>query len=174
MSIKTQKLIVIALSVILVIFTISAIVYSANNPDKTASVSNSNNLAEVDDEDGEVQENPEFIKPITKFFPSGGAGTACTESVGVVVKQGYGAILTINNQKLTDSQLNVNLNDDGTVSNKITATRSSGEYSYKPSEECPKSGLIRPQKNILNVCVYSKSDITKACVYKDSFEFDAI
>ncbi len=110
---------------------------------------------------------------IERFLPSGGTASACSEDVGVIVSQGFAAELTINGRTLADNELNVNLNTDGSVSNQITATRSRGQYSFTPSDDCPDTGLIRATNNLLEVCVFRLSDTNRRCLAMESFTFNA-
>ncbi len=121
--------------------------------------------------------NPSGTAPadlIKGFLPQGGTGAACSEDVGVLLAQGYSATLTINGVSLAPEDLNVNLEADGTVSNVITATRSKGQFSFKPGTDCPKGELIRPTNNALTVCVWANSDVSRSCVLTETYRFDAI
>jgi len=159
MDIKTQRIIISGLVSIIVFFIVISF-FSSSSDTETS------NSAEEGSELG--------LNPIKQFLPSGGVGAACTESVGVILEQGFGAKITINGKTITPEELNVNLNPDGSLSNKITASRSTGEYSFEPSPNCPKGNVIRPNSNLLAVCVYKLSDKAQACVVSDTFKFDAI
>ncbi len=113
------------------------------------------------------------VELIQRFLPSGGTASACSEDVGVIVAQGFAAELTINGRTLADNELNVNLNSDGSVANQITATRSRGQYSFTPSDDCPSSGLIRATNNTLEVCVFRLGDAGRRCLAMESFTFNA-
>lgn len=110
---------------------------------------------------------------IERFLPSGGTASACSEDVGVIVSQGFAAELTINGRTLADNELNVNLDADGAITNEITATRSRGQYSFAPSDDCPDTGLIRATNNLLEVCVFRLGDSNRRCLAMESFTFNA-
>lgn len=112
--------------------------------------------------------------PIEGFLPTSGEASACREAVGVDLIPGYGAILTINGIEIPPESMNVNLDEDGEITNEITASRSIGHYTFKPDDDCPNGAYLRPTNNLLEVCVYRLSDETQRCVRQEQRVFDAI
>lgn len=112
--------------------------------------------------------------PVEGFLPVSGEASACREPVGVDLIPGYGAILTINGIEIPPEAMNVNLDEDGEVTNEITASRSIGHYTFKPDDDCPNGTYLRPTNNVLEVCVYRLSDEAKRCVRQEQHTFDAI
>ena len=111
---------------------------------------------------------------IERFLPVAGEASACREQVGVDLAAGFGAKLTINGIALAPEELNVNLNPDGSVSNVITASRSLGQYTFAPDDNCPNGRLLRPIDNVLGVCVYRLEDTQQACATTTEHVFDAL
>lgn len=133
-------------------------------------------LAALNGQDKKIntQANEDEKNLVIEYLPKSGAATACKEPVGVILKQGYGAKLTINGKNIRPEDLNVFLNQDGTISKKITASRSRGEYSYKVEDNCPNGELIRVRDNKLKVCIYSLSNPNQDCLENVEYVFDAI
>lgn len=111
---------------------------------------------------------------IEGFLPRSGEASACREEVGVDLAAGFGAKLTINGIEIAPEQMNVNLDENGEISEVITASRSLGQYTFKPDDNCPNGTLLRPVDNVLEVCVYRLSDATEACTLRTEKVFDAL
>ncbi len=112
--------------------------------------------------------------PIEAFLPRSGEASACSEAVGVDLIPGYGAELTINGIEITPEQMNVNLDENGEITDVITASRSLGQYTFQPDDNCPNGSLLRPVDNVLAVCVYRLSDPTRRCTVQLENVFDAL
>lgn len=112
--------------------------------------------------------------PIEGFLPKSGEASACSEAIGVDLVAGYGAKLTINGTEIPPEQMNVNLDENGAVSNVITASRSLGQYTFEAGDNCPNGSLLRPLDNVLEVCVYRLDDISERCVTRRENVFDAL
>ena len=112
--------------------------------------------------------------PIEGFLPRSGEASACREDVGVDLIPGYGAELTINGIEIPPEGMNVNLDDEGQITNVITASRSLGHYTFKPDDTCPNGTFLRPLNNVLQVCVYRLSDAERRCVRQVERTFDAL
>jgi hypothetical protein len=112
--------------------------------------------------------------PIEGFLPTSGEASACREPVGVDLIPGYGAILSINGIEIPPEAMNVNLDENGEVTNEITASRSIGHFTFKPDDDCPNGTYLRPTGNVLEVCVYRLSDEARRCVRQERHVFDAI
>lgn len=112
--------------------------------------------------------------PIEAFLPRSGEASACSESVGVDLIPGYGATLTINGIEIAPEDMNVNLDAAGQITNVITASRSLGQYTFEPDDNCPNGSLLRPVNNVLEVCVYRLSDTSQSCTIRRENVFDAL
>lgn len=112
--------------------------------------------------------------PVEGFLPRSGEASACREEVGVDLIPGYGADLTINGREIAPEEMNVNLDALGQITNEITASRSLGQYTFRPEDNCPNGSLLRPVDNVLEVCVYRLSDPSKRCVRQVERVFDAL
>ncbi|MEM9561989.1 MAG: hypothetical protein AAGA93_05195 [Actinomycetota bacterium] len=112
--------------------------------------------------------------PIEAFLPRSGEASACSEAVGVDLIPGYGAELTINGIEIAAEQMNVNLDEDGEITDVITASRSLGQYTFQPDDNCPNGSLLRPVDNVLEVCVFRLSDPTRRCTVQLENVFDAL
>ena len=110
---------------------------------------------------------------IEGFLPRSGEGSACREEIGVDLAPGFGAKLTINGIVIPPEQMNVNLDENGEISDVVTASRSLGYYTFKPDDNCPNGTYIRPVDNVLEVCVFRLSDATQACTVRTENVFDA-
>ncbi len=111
---------------------------------------------------------------IEGFLPRSGEASACSEEVGVDLAAGFGAKLTINGIEIAPEEMNVNLDENGEISEVITASRSLGQYTFKPDDNCPNGRLLRPVGNVLEVCVYRLSDATQACTLRTENVFDSL
>lgn len=112
--------------------------------------------------------------PIEGFLPKSGEASACSEQIGVDLAPGFGAKLTINGKEIAPEEMNVNLDEDGNISEVITASRSLGQYTFSPEDNCPNGSLLRPLDNVLEVCVYRLSDNTQSCAVRRENIFDAL
>lgn len=113
------------------------------------------------------------VSPIEGFLPRSGEASACREAIGVDLAQGFGATLTINGRDIAPEEMNVNVDDDGEITNVITASRSLGHYTFQPDDNCPNGRYIRPVGNVLEVCVYRLEDTSRACSLRTENVFDA-
>ncbi len=111
--------------------------------------------------------------PIERFLPDAGDAVACREPVGVDLAPGYGARLTINGKEVPETEMNVIVNLDGTVSNELTASRSIGQYTFEPEDGCPNGRWLRPVDNVLEVCVFRLDDPGQACTLNSEYIFGA-
>lgn len=116
---------------------------------------------------------PSVVNPIERFLPKSGQASACSEPVGVDLKPGYAATITINGTEIPPEDLNVVLDDDGSISREITASRSIGHYVYGPEEDCPNGRLLRATDNVLKVCVYRPEDGPDSCEVTE-YSFDTL
>lgn len=94
------------------------------------------------------------ISPIEQWFPATGEGTTCREPVGVDLIPGFEAILTINGQLIEPDEMNP----------PDSAGRSLGHFTWGPEDGCPRSGLLRPENNTVEACVYVIVDGPDNCV----------
>jgi hypothetical protein len=123
---------------------------------------------------GQVVDEFPTGSPIEAWLPASGEASACSEAVGVDLIPGYGATLVINGTAIAPEEMNVVLDDDGTVTNQVTASRSLGQYTFEPSDGCPNGRWLRPTDNVLRACVYRLSDTTRRCVIEPQHTFDAL
>ncbi len=112
--------------------------------------------------------------PIESFLPRSGEASACSEEIGVDLIPGYGAELTINGIEIAPEDMNVNLDASGQITDEVTASRSLGQYTFRPDDNCPNGSLLRPVDNVLEVCVYRLSDPTRRCTVQRENVFDAL
>lgn len=118
--------------------------------------------------------SPGVSGAIEGFLPRSGEASACSEDVGVDLAGNFGAKLTINGTVIAPEDMNVNLTPEGEISSVITASRSLGQYTFRPDENCPNGSLLRPVGNILQVCVYRLSDAAQTCTQQVEKIFDAL
>lgn len=121
-----------------------------------------------------TEDSPTGTGPIEGFLPRSGEASACREQIGVDLADGFGAKLTINGTEIPPEEMNVNLDENGEISEVITASRSLGHYTFAPDDNCPNGSLLRPVDNVLEVCVYRLSDVTQACTVRQENIFDAL
>lgn len=112
-------------------------------------------------------DTPTAINPIEGFLPQSGEASACREPVGVDLISGYAATLTINGVEIPPEQMNVNLDDSGTISREITASRSLSQYTFGPEENCPNGSILRATNNVMQACVYRLEDGPDSCVVSE-------
>ncbi len=112
--------------------------------------------------------------PIEGFLPKSGEASACREQIGVDLASGFGAKLTINGIVIPPEDMNVNLDENGEISDVITASRSLGHYTFSPDDNCPNGSLLRPVGNVLEVCVFRLSDATQSCALTTENIFDSL
>lgn len=120
--------------------------------------------------DPNAEQAPLDVNPIEDWLPRSGIGSTCSEAVGVDLIPGFAAVLTINGQTLTDEQMNGVDPDTGA----IPASRSLGQYTYGPEEDCPNGVLLRPQNNRVEACVYRITEGPESCRTYPAFTFDAL
>ncbi len=111
---------------------------------------------------------------IQDFLPRGGEASACSEPVGVDLAPGYGATLTINGREIAPEEMNVNLDANGEITNVITSSRSLGQFTFQPDDNCPTGTFLRPLANVLEVCVYRFDDPSQRCTITTEYVFDAL
>ncbi|MFV0525138.1 MAG: hypothetical protein ACK5RL_11640 [Acidimicrobiales bacterium] len=111
--------------------------------------------------------------PIEEFLPRSGQASACREPVGVDLVEGYAADLTINGIRIAPEEMNVALDADGAPSNAVTASRSLGQYTYGPEDDCPNGRVLRPTDNVLEACVYRIEDGPASCTVSTN-RFDVL
>lgn len=111
---------------------------------------------------------------IEGFLPQSGEASACREAVGVDLAPGFGAFLTINGIEIAPEQMNVVLDDDGSITSEITASRSIGHYTFAPDESCPNGRFLRAVDNRLEVCVFRLTDANQTCAFRAEHNFDAL
>ena len=114
------------------------------------------------------------VDPIESFLPRSGEASACSEPIGVDLAPNYGARLTINGRAIPEEDMNVNLTEDGEISDVITASRSIGQYTFEADDNCPNGSLLRPVGNVLEVCVFLLSDVSETCTVSRENIFDAL
>lgn len=114
--------------------------------------------------DANAEQAPLDVNPIEGFLPRSGIGSTCSEPVGVDLVPGYGAVLTINGQLLTEGQLNSPQSAGGSL----------GQVTYGPEEDCPNGALLRPQGNTVEACVYRLAEGPANCRSYPAFTFDAL
>ncbi len=121
--------------------------------------------------DGGATASPRPINPIEGFLPRSGEGSGCQEPVGVDLITGYAATLTINGIRITPEEMNVNLDDDGQISQEITASRSLSQFTFGPEPDCPNGRVLRPTDNVMQACVYRLEDGPESCTVAE-YVFD--
>lgn len=111
--------------------------------------------------------------PIEAFLPRSGQASACREPVGVDLRVGYGATLTINGVAVAPEEMNVVLDDEGNPTDEQTASRSLGQYTFGPEEDCPNGRILRATDNVLQACVYRLEDGPDNCAPSEN-RFDVL
>lgn len=128
----------------------------------------------IEGADGQPAPVTPVTGPIEGFLPKSGEASACREPIGVDLGPNFGAKLTINGTPIAPEDMNVNLTEDGEISDVITASRSLGHYTFDADDSCPNGSLLRPLGNELEVCVYLLSDSTQSCSVRQTNVFDAL
>ena len=112
--------------------------------------------------------------PVEAFLPLSGEASACREAVGVDLRPGYAAILTINGIPIPPDEMNVTVDENGqAVPGDRSASRALGQYTFGPEPECPNGQVLRPTGNLLRACVYRVEDGPATCVPKET-TFDVL
>ena len=111
--------------------------------------------------------------PIEEFLPRSGEASGCREPVGVDLRTGYAAVLTINGIEIAPEEMNVVLDDDGVPTGEQTASRSIGQYTFGPEEDCPNGRVLRATDNLLQACVYRLEEGPANCVTSEN-QFDLL
>ena len=120
-----------------------------------------------------AETSPVATNPIEGFFPRSGEASACREPVGVDLIDGYAATLTINGVRIPAEQMNVNLNDDGEITDEATASRTLSVFTFGPEDNCPNGEILRATNNVVQACVYRLIDGPASCVITE-FSFDVL
>ena len=130
---------------------------------------------QIDGGDDDVDDGAaaDSVSPIERFLPSSGQASACREPVGVDLVPGYAATLSINGIAIAPDEMNVILDGDGSISDEVTASRSIGQYTFGPEEDCPNGRVLRPTDNVLRACVYRLEEGPSSCVVSESV-FDVL
>ncbi len=113
------------------------------------------------------------LNPVEGFLPRSGEASACLEPVGVDLAPGYAATLTINGIAIAEVEMNVTLDASGQPTDKITASRTLGQYTFGPEEGCPNARVLRATNNLLQACVYRLEEGPASCVVKEN-SFDVL
>jgi hypothetical protein len=141
-----------------------AAIYQDDSPVEDVNVVGAETTLSVDPADpGQSTTDTGPTDPIEGFLPRGGEASACLEPVGVDLAPGYAATLTINGIVIADSEMNVELDEDGEPTGDITASRSLGQYTFGPEENCPNARVLRPTNNLLQACVYLVTEGPETC-----------
>lgn len=111
--------------------------------------------------------------PVEGFLPRSGEASACREPVGVDLITGYAATLTINGITIAPEEMNVVLDEDGQPTREITASRSLGQFTFGPEDDCPNGRVLRPTGNVLEACVYRVEEGPDSCEITRN-EFDVL
>jgi len=123
---------------------------------------------------GGAAQVPASSGAIEGFLPRGGEASACSEPIGVDLAAGFGARLTINGIEIAAEEMNVNLDENGEISNVITPTRSLGHFTFEAEDVCPNGRFLRPLANKLEVCVVRFDDPSGSCTLETEYIFDAL
>lgn len=115
------------------------------------------------------------INPIQGWFPQSGAGSACSEAVGVDLIPGYSAILTINGVEIPPEETNVMVDSNGDgVADAVSAGGSQGQITWGPEPDCPFGEILRATANTVSACIYRTVDGPAGCRVirrPDTFDF---
>jgi hypothetical protein len=160
-------------AVALLAIVLAAIYQDDNKLDQVNIVGQNQSASGADGADGPTPA-PAPTGPIEGFLPKSGEASACSEEIGVDLAPGFGAKLTINGTEIAPEEMNVNLDEEGNISDVVTASRSLGQYTFSPEDNCPNGSLLRPLDNVLEVCIYRLSDNTQACAVRRQNIFDAL
>lgn len=103
------------------------------------------------------------VSPIEGFLPRSGEASACREPVGVDLIPGYAATLTINGVVIPPEQMNVVTNEDGEITEELTASRTLFVYTFGPEPDCPNGEILRATNNVMRACIYRLEDGPANC-----------
>ncbi len=123
---------------------------------------------------GNAAEVPTAGGAIEGLLPEGGEASACSEPIGVDLASGFGAKLTINGIEIAPEEMNVNLDDNGDITNVITPSRSLGHFTFAAQDNCPNGRFLRPLENVLEICVFRFDDPSEGCTLETEYIFDAL
>lgn len=163
---RNQQRAVIVLGVLLAFGAIVlAAIYqedtSPSRPVLSGSAADGGGIRTADaNEEGQVLD----VNPIEGWLPRSGIGSTCSEAVGVDLIPGFGAELTINGRAIPESDMN----------SSDSASRSLGQYTFGPEEDCPNGTVLRPQGNRVEACVYRLDEGPGSCRLYPAFSFDAL
>ena len=119
-------------------------------------------------------DQPAATGPVEYWLPRSGEASACSEEIGVDLAPGYGAVLTINGIEIPPEEMNVVLDENGEITDELTASRSLGQYTFQADDECPNGRYLRPVDNVLEACIYRLSDESRSCSVRRERVFDAL
>ncbi len=149
-SANVQRLVTVGVLLAAVGALVLAAAYQSDDqPDNEAAITGGGLVPE-----GSATEPTIPISPIERWLPATGEGTTCREPVGVDLIPGYEAILTINGQRIDVEDMNA----------PGSAGRSLGQFTWGPEDGCPRSGLLRPENNTVEACVYLITDGPDSCI----------
>jgi hypothetical protein len=171
---RRQRWISVGILAVAVGFLILAAVYDGEDSTGSIRASNLGESATDTTLAPSVDAAPATAGIIEEFLPRGGEASACSEPVGVDLSAGYGARLTINGIDIAPEQMNVNLDDNGEITNVMTPTRTLGQFTFQPDDNCPNGRWLRPLNNVLEVCVYRFDDPAARCTVRTEYVFDAL
>ena len=123
----------------------------------------SNNNNQNDGAGGASGEAPTPVSPIEGFLPRSGEASACREPVGVDLIPGYAATLTINGVEIPPERMNVVVDEDGEITEELTASRTLFVYTFGPEPDCPNGEILRATNNVMRACVYRLEDGPANC-----------
>jgi len=171
---RRQRWISIGVLAIAVGFLALAAIYSGNDSSGSPRAAGFGASASDTTLASGIDTAPAATQIIEDFLPQAGEASACREPVGVDLVGGYGARLTINGIEIAPEEMNVNLDDDGEITNVLTATRTLGHYTFQPTDECPNGRWLRPTDNLLEVCVFRFDDPAASCALRAEYSFDSL
>ncbi len=152
----------IALVVVLAFASLGvAIVYSGDTGPTNVAFSGSpvdGGGERADDPNAEAEQLN--LNPLQEWFPRAGAGSACSEPVGVDLIPGFGALLTINGVAIPPEDTNVYSDFENKV---LSAAGSQGQVTWGPEPDCPFGRILRPTANEVSACIYRVEDGPESC-----------
>ncbi len=126
-----------------------------------------------DSQGGAVGDTPTAVSPIEGFLPRSGEASACREPVGVDLIPGYAATLTINGVVIPPEQMHVFTDEDGEITQELTASRTLFQYTFGPEPDCPNGEILRATNNVMRACVYRLEDGPANCTITE-MTFDVL